>query len=1149
MVNKWVIAILTAYLLLAWFIGSWLHLAGSNLWLLRGGLWLLGLLGAGLFFWWYYKVLRPGTGNEQEQGAAGDEMDALIRDALRRIHSSKQVDFKRLPFLYILGPTGSTKTTIIANSGLDPELIAGQVYRDQAIAPTQSVNLWFTRQALFVDAGGGLLNQPWRWKRLIRRLRPGRLASTVGKGAQAPRAAVVAFDCETFLQPGASDALPAAARNLNARLQELSQELGINLPLYVLFTKLDRISFFADYVRNLNGEEAGQVFGATLPLRSLQPSGLYADQETRRLDKAFDDLFYSLAEKRLEFLAREADPQNLAGVYEFPREWRKLRSGLVQFLVELGRPSQLRAGPVLRGFYFCGVRAIMVDDMARAAPAAVSQSPEVDAGATRMFSVAPGRGVAQAVAPARVPVQKKVPQWVFLAHLFHDIVLKDRSALGLSQRSTKVSALRRMLLAGAAAVCLLLALAWLISFVANRSLQAEVSKLGVESSVRQLEGQFPGPGELQRLEALRQEVELLQRYQREGAPWHMRWGLYVGDSMLGDVRRIYFARFYQMIFASAEQAMVRQLQKLPIVPGPDDNYSFTYDTLKAYLITTSNHDKSTTQFLPPVLMSRYLAGRELDPERSALVRNQFDFYAGELAIENPYSSASDTPAVEHARGYLAKFGAVERIYRSMLDAADHKNQSLRFRTLFPGSENAVVDNKEIEGAFTKNGFVMMQDAIAHSDRFFAGEQWVLGSQSYGSLDRPALEQEIRTRYQNDFIAQWREFLRAAAVLRYAGAGDAARKLMLLSGNASPLLALLSLVSTHTAVDNPEIAGAFQPVQAVVLPNAVLFVNQANQGYMNGLIALQGAMDQWAKSPGGLNDKPTVDQVRSTAMTARQSALQLQQTFRVDQVGRVDAVTADLLTAPIRNAEAILAASGPAQLNGAGKALCAQFSPVTGKFPFNPQSKTQATFAEVNALFQPGTGALWTFYEQNFKNLVVRQGTNFVVNPSGGVKITPAFLGFFNRAVQFSEAVYAGNSPQPQLRFTLRPYPVTGIEALTFDMNGQTLPTPGPAKQFTWTGGDMGEVRVTGKMGGAELGILSYSGTWALFQFFSEADRWETAGNTHTVEWVPKSGLSAQPMMVGGKPLTLRYDLEMAGAPVFNRAFLAGLRCTANVAGR
>ena len=178
--------------------------------------------------------------------------------------------------------------------------------------------------------------------------------------------------------------------------------------------------------------------------------------------------------------------------------------------------------------------------------------------------------------------------------------------------------------------------------------------------------------------------------------------------------------------------------------------------------------------------------------------------------------------------------------------------------------------------------------------------------------------------------------------------------------------------------------------------------------------------------------------------------------------------------PLKDADAIL--RPPGLDGGAAKALCAQFAQVTDKFPFNAQSKTPASFAEVNALFQPASGAIWTFYEQQLKSLLLRQGSEYVVNPSSGAKVSPGFLRFFNHAVQFSETVYPGGSPTPQLHFTLHPYPVQGMQELTFDMNGQTLPASGSPKQFTWTGGDMGQVRVTGSMGGAELGILSYSGT-------------------------------------------------------------------------
>jgi type VI secretion system protein ImpL len=252
-------------------------------------------------------------------------------------------------------------------------------------------------------------------------------------------------------------------------------------------------------------------------------------------------------------------------------------------------------------------------------------------------------------------------------------------------------------------------------------------------------------------------------------------------------------------------------------------------------------------------MNRWLAGRELDAERSSLARAQFEYYAGELASQNPFSSENDSLAVERARSYLSKFAALDRMYRALLDEANRKYPPIRFNRQFPGSADAVIDNKEVEGAFSKDGFVFVQDAITNSSRFFAGEEWVLGAQGYGNFDRAGVERDLRARYRSDFVEQWRAFLKAAAVLRYGGPADASRKLTLLSGNQSPLLALFWLASTHTAVGDQEVAGAFQSVQSLVPPGADRYVSSSNQPYMTGLANLQAATDQLAKSPAGMND--------------------------------------------------------------------------------------------------------------------------------------------------------------------------------------------------------------------------------------------------------------------------------------------------------
>ena len=49
------------------------------------------------------------------------------------------------------------KPAPFCSAGLEPELLAGQVYQGDAVAPTRSLNLWFARQWLVIDPAGGLL--------------------------------------------------------------------------------------------------------------------------------------------------------------------------------------------------------------------------------------------------------------------------------------------------------------------------------------------------------------------------------------------------------------------------------------------------------------------------------------------------------------------------------------------------------------------------------------------------------------------------------------------------------------------------------------------------------------------------------------------------------------------------------------------------------------------------------------------------------------------------------------------------------------------------------------------------------------------------------------------------------------------------------
>jgi type VI secretion system protein ImpL len=1144
--------LLLAYLALVWILGSVLQLKSPDIWVFRGGLALIGIGAAAAYIWWR-RSRGAAAGCAPEPVDSSNEIDVLMRDAEARLSAARVSGGSHIanfPLIFLVGETGAAKTTILANSGLEPELLAGQVYQDNNIVPTRSANLWFSRNTIFVEAGGKLLADRGLWSRAIRRSRAGKLSTVAGTGDQSPRAAVVCFDAERFTQPGAAESAAASARNLHDRLMEISSTLGINFPVYVLFTRTDRLPFFREYVRNLSNEEATQVVGATLPLSAPQSAGIYGEQQGARVGAAFDALFRSLCDARCELLAREGDEGTLPATYEFPREFRKIRGAMLQFLVDLCRPSQLTTAPFLRGFYFSGVRPVTVDEYAPAAAAA--GEPQAAAGASDATGIfRAGQRAQTAPVAQRVTGSRRVPQWMFLSHLFYDVVLQDRTALAASASSTKTSFARRVLMACAAVVCLILAICFLTSWMRNRNLEARAVEAarGI-SSGESIGLDLPSLEALQRLDTLRQTVAELGVYERDGAPLSMRWGLYAGSDLYPEARRAYFNRFRQLLFTQTETSLLGTLQRLPGSPGPQDEYAPAYDTLKAYLITTSHHQYSSRAFLAPVLMRHWTQGRTVDPQRLQLAQAQFEFYAGELKDANPYGSDNDGSAIERGRRYLAQFAGIERVYQNMLADAGKTNPPIQFNRRFPGSAEVVVDTREVSGAFTKGGWAFMKDALRHADKYFSGEQWVLGDQTTANFDHSRLEQQLRDRYVADFIAQWRAYLKSATVVRYAGIPDAARKLNLLSGNQSPLLALFWLASQNTAVDEPKIASAFQPVQIVVPPaNVDRYIATPNQPYMSGLTALQTSLEQIAAQPGQVSEA-AAGQVLSNAVSAKSAERSIAQAFPPDPDGKVDSTVQKLMEDPITYVEGLLRTLGPSELNGKGKALCAQMRPLLSKYPFAPGATQQATLAEVNAILHRPDGALWAFYDANLQRLLPKQGSQYVAASAGGINLNPAFVAFFNRWSTLADAFYSGGSADPHLTYTLKPVASEGIQSLTLRLDGQTLTAPatgGTAKQFTWPGSATREAKAAVKFGGTDLGWSDNDGLWAVFQFFEEAERWVPSGGAYDLEWTVRAGKKAM-TLPSGKPLTVRFELNMSGAPpVFEKGYLSRLGCVADVA--
>lgn len=1123
--------------LLVWFLPGWLGLVGSRGWILRGGLWFLLLVAAFLLV----RLLLAGAAEAELRG--DDPLVVAFRAARGKLaelaRGRGRGGFDALPVALVLGPRQGTKTTLVANSGLDPELLAGEVYRGDLVAPTPMVNLWYAGGTVWVEAGGPLLEDPTRWEKLGRLLKPRRLGAVLGRGAQPPRQVVVCISCESFQVSGASEALPATARALRDRLADLSTQLGIRLPVYVLFTKADRIPHFAEFVQSLGRDEVRELMGASLPVQPRPDPGTHAEREGARVAAAFDALVRRLAEKRLSILPRSS--QAAGSAYEFPREVRKISGLATSFLVELCRPGQRAVGPFLRGFWFVGVRPVTVEAAAPVAAAPAGSGSGMDA--TRVFRLQDLQGFQK---PAAAPAagSRRVPQWLFHERVFRDVVLGDSVARAVTAGGATVNLLRRVALGGATlAVAGFLVLAT-VSFFGNRGLQSDAR--GALEGVRGLESTEPelAPLEsLQRMEALRVVGARLRRYQQERPPLRLRMGLYRGDEVLREVRRGYFQALDRLALSRVHGLLAGELGSLPDAPDAASEYGRTYSALKAYLVTTEHADRSTADFLSPVLLDRWVSGRTAaaEGEWSELARRQLDFYAVELPLGDPYDRAADGATVARARGYLGQFAGVERFYQALVGAASAGNEAVRFARAYPGAESVLQNPHEVPGAFTEGGWVVVQETLADIDRLLGQEAWVVGEQALAAEDRARLAEEIREMYLRDYRAEWERYLQAGRV-SLGSATQAGESLLRLQGNQSPILQMLHLAARNTAVDSA-MASAFQPVHRVTPPEIRdRLISEANQPYVQSL----GSLAQIVTRMAAPTPEPGLDaQGRAAVGDARSVVQQISQSFGIQPEAQSAARSVEtLLESPIQLAARLIDAGPARELAAGGASFCSGFQPFLRKYPFAEGSMDEATPDDLAAAFQPGASLLWSFYQGPVSELLVRQGSRYGPRPGAPTALSPAFVEFFNRAVTVTRAFFgdeAGPPREPSIQMQLRLETSDALEEVTLIVDGRSetfTRAQQNSRTLAWNARSR-EVRVTGLVGGNRVPLVEVpQGTWALFRFLQRANWQPRGGNSYTLEW---PATSAGVRLVG--QLTLAAQTEAIMRP----GYFQGFQCVSQVA--
>jgi len=1209
--------LLFLYVLLVWIVAAYLFFGDSRKLISQGLLWtaigiaslLIWLILERLIGWWRLRRSQnqakpvPKAAQPVQMHEDDAALINLLREADQRLAAAPSASGAKvtraldLPLYLIVGPERAGKTAIFQNSGIEPTLLAGQVQGPGApVMSTRVANVWLAEQSLFLEVSGRVFNSdPARLAEFLGRLQPDAKSAGWRRWFQpsAPpvslRGVVLVYDSQKFAGTPEPSELGRSAQQIRERLYAMASVLGAQLPVYVLFTRIDGLRYFPEFFSRLPEGDVVQVFGVLTDEKkqAQRQDRTWAEAETKLLNQYFQSLFLRLGDRRLLALAQESKPAQKPSIYEFPREFKRIRTHLVQFLVDIFKPDPLKSGPLLRGFFFAGIR--RTERMAPAPVTEVKSSfrPATPAAeATQIFSAEMLTSFGKP--SPDVSSGHLVDQWVFLRDFFQQVLRFDRPVVRRVAAPSKLDQYYKIAAAAALALTLFLVLVWTISWSGNSSLTSSVER----ASERVRRGSAEPT--LTNLRALDQLRILLEELDQDN-PLRLHWGLYTGNDLRDVARRTYFERLKRLSLEALNIRLVARLVQAGAGNPPESTGSI-YDRLKTH--------RTITSLACPVdrpLVSKTLNGSlaevfpDLGDEQSALLHRQLDYYVSQLDKRGklPVTLTEDSVAEEKARTYLRHASGLDQRLRGLLAQIDRQIKALSVADYAEKYRDVLTGPAEFRGAFTKTGLATFQDLVAKGDFGSGGEACVMGETvglTQRALDLDAKEQ-LSSLYYRQYAAAWSEFLGSFSVIRYSNLEDAARRLNILSGPTSPLLGIVRLIAINNGFQPPkaddpsvfdkglqklglaatkakaekaadraeqlaggaprmttaDLARLFQPVLLTTPPDLDRLVNDNNAEYVKGLRGLQQSLDALARASAA-EEVTAIPQARTALVQAHAARAALADKFLDVGNQGINRELADLLDQPIRLADAVIPHNTEAFSGGKKNAELAQFckemAPILSKYPFNPNSQLDASLNDVSKAFSPTDGLVWKYVQKSAADLAVRKGPLWVPNPAlQGMKVAPELLGFLGRAQQLTDVFFAeGGMIAAKVKYVMRPVPGQTI-GIRLMLDGSELSSQNPLqKTFYWpaaagaTPGAVGTVEA----GGFSTGFGRFDGLWGVFRLFQIADD-RPLGN-HQVIWSEIRGRGGAEAQKLNPPAKVEFVELPGGFDLFNPKFFEDLQC-------
>jgi type VI secretion system protein ImpL len=698
----------------------------------------------------------------------------------------------QLPWYMFIGPPGAGKTTALVNCGLnfplaDKDGPQGDGPRGiSGVGGTRNCDWWFTDQAVLIDTAGRYTTQDSNsavdatsWLGFLRMLKQYRRRQPLN-------GVLVAISLSDLASLSDAERL-AHATSIRRRIRELHDELGVRVPVYVLFTKADLIAGFVEFFETLGKEEREQVWGATLPLDDGKTEG----GAVAAFGAEFDLLLDRLNDRMLERVQQETDIRRRRLIWGFPQQIASLRGVAVEFLTEIFRPSRLEARPLLRGVYLTS---------------GTQNSTPID----RLLDAMAGQFGLQRQAVAAFSGSGRS---YFLARLVREVVFGEA---GLVSRDPKVERRQRLvhIAAYSTAAIVLLALigVWTASWIGNRGIIAEVNDTSVRYNTQYADVLKRDPQDadpqvtLAALDTLR-NMHGGYANRTKSAPLMVTFGLYQGYKLGAAAQDSYDRALNGLLLPRLLVMLENQMQANLNKP------EVLYEGLKVYLILGRQGPMDAglvAQWLSVAIALRY-PGEDAAPVRDALDENV------QAMLEYPLAQvALNGPLVAQVRAILTREPLADYVYNRL-----QRSSLVQGLPVWTVADNAgpgggrVFDlrdgkslNSGMPGIFTYEGYHTVFTTLLPSVTKDATENdWVLGRQHAGGIagslaEMGKLRRDVLSLYLDDYTRRWDLLLANIALKPFTSLAQGLDELFVLSAPDSPLRDLLTAIDSETQLSRP-----------------------------------------------------------------------------------------------------------------------------------------------------------------------------------------------------------------------------------------------------------------------------------------------------------------------------------------------------------